>query len=89
MKNKGNATIIIIIAILLVVVGLVAWGYLAKGTSNIDLGDLTSKSDSKIEELKKQSTSDEISAIESDLNSTNIERLDEDLDQVNSDLNQL
>jgi len=45
--------------------------------------------DKQVQDLQKLDNSDEVFSIESDLNNTNLNNLDQGLDQVNQDSNSL
>ena len=95
--NRGNATVIVII-IALLVLGLVAvfavtqfgigQGLFTNKDANQSVGPVA-PSDAQIDALNSQSTSDEVGNIEKDLNGTDLENVDSDLNEVNADLNSL
>ena len=96
MKNKGSVTLIVI-AIALLIFGLIAvfavTGF-GVGQNLFNKGSEESvgpqvPSDVQVEDLNLQSTSDEIDAIENDINSTDLENLDSDLEDISQDLNSL
>ena len=95
--NRGNATFIVII-IALLVLGLVAvfavtqfgigQSLFTNKDTNQSVGPVAS-SDKQLDTLNSLSTSDEVGDIEKDLNATDLENVDSDLNNANADLNSL
>lgn len=80
MKLTEKKFLFILAAILVVAMGFMA----------ITLGSKSEKTDTGIEEelteINKQSQSDEISAIESDLNGTDLSNIDKELQDIENEL---
>jgi hypothetical protein len=85
---RGSSSFIIIVVVLF----LLAFGvYLAAsggfGKLNFDRGTIGQSQDDKIlSDLNAQSDSDEVISIEKDLNSTNLEVVDNGVDQTDKEL---
>ena len=82
-KSSGPLVGIIIVVVLLIIGGYYYW------TTQVDRGDtqtqesaISPETASIIESLQTQGTTDEISDIEDDLNSTDLENLDAELDDI-------
>lgn len=96
-NKKGNATVIIVI-IALLILGLIALmairgfgigqNLFTKPPGTTGVGPEVPK-DSQVEALNSQSDSDEIDTIEKDTNATNLDDLDQGIDQVDQDLSSL
>ena len=92
---QKSMAIIAVLAVVVVVLALVyMWGISAenaKAPSDMPSADLPAlpNDDVKTDSLKQVSTSDDISDIEKDINSTDLDNLDTELDQVESDLNKM
>ena len=87
-KSVGPAVGIIIIIIIIVLGGLYFWGQRVNDTS--DQTDLQVQSESvtpgaNLEQLQTQSTSDDVSTIETDLNATNLDSLGTEVNSINAE----
>lgn len=83
--RRGFTALLVILFVLLIAsVGVFAYSY----KSNKSIGDTitgitgTTKSDSQVTELKILGVSDEVPAIETDLNKTNLEKINQELPQI-------
>lgn len=88
-KGVGGVIGIIIIVIILIVAG--AYLFANRPVSQapaptVEMTDETSPATS--EELRTQGTSDTVGAIESDLNNTDLDNLDAELDGIQNEVNQ-
>ena len=83
-KSFGPIIGIIIIVIILIFGGLYFWGQ--QLNEEVSIESLAPSADETIGTLEMQSTSDEISDIESDLDLTDLEDLDADLDSIEDEL---
>lgn len=91
--NRGNASLIIILITLLVAALAVFYAVFGFGfgqslflkrNSENTVGPVAPR-DSQVENLNSQSESDEIEAIDADLNTTNLEDLDKELANVDNE----
>jgi hypothetical protein len=92
-SSVGPFVGIIIVILVIVLGGLYFWGQRLDKSSNepvIPEDTMTGSpaEDDSIEMLETQGLSDEISDIEGDLNTTNLDNLDQGLQQIESELNQ-
>jgi uncharacterized protein HemX len=94
--NKKSIGPIIGIAIIVVIIifgGLYYWGgkinkqELRSAQENTTAEEILSQEDASLESLQVQSTSDEIADIEADLDMTDLENLDAELDNIDIELN--
>jgi len=94
-KSTGPLVGIIIVVVVLVFGGLYFWGKQVSENSQIELEELPSASeitntpDETLETLGTQGTSDEVGAIESDLNSTNLDNLDTEFGNIDDEFGQI
>ena len=91
MRDSRGFTILWLILAVAVIVMLVAFAFGVLDVNNISnkgLYQITS-GDKQVQDLQKLDNSDEVFSIESDLNNTNLNNLDQGLDQVNQDSNSL
>ena len=90
-KNTGSIIAIIIIVAIIIIGGLYFWGEKINNATKEDTGatteEILSTPDEKTESLKKQGTSDSISDIDADLNSTDLDNLDAELQNIDAELN--
>ncbi len=91
-QNKGFSQIALIVIAVVVILGVVS----VLAAKKLNLTSKTAptpvaqvKQDSVLTALGKQSNSDEVGAIDQDINTTNLDNLDTDLNQVDQDLNNL
>lgn len=87
MRDSRGFTFLWLILVVAVVVILMAFAF-----GVLDINNITNKgmyqtpaSDKQVQDLSKLSSSDEVLSIESDLNNTNLNNLDQGLDQINQD----
>ena len=91
-KSMGPMLGIVIIVVLLVLGGFYFWGTQIKDKSQVQENaevtaeDIANQEDTALENLNTQSTSDEIDDIEADLDATDLESLDSELDAFDQDL---
>jgi len=90
-KPMGPTVGTILIIIILIIGGLYIWGAkLSTETPTVDDSvtgeDIAAQQDETIEALVNQSSSDEVSAIEEDLNATDLENLDAELGNIEAEL---
>jgi len=86
-ENKGNITLVIILIVAIVVAAIViVWSL--KGSGRIKQEQLPAPVsvpvDEQVKNLQKMSTSDDIGAIEADLNSTNLDNLDSEISEIDN-----
>ena len=85
-QTKGNILIIALIAaVVLMVVGLLLFYSVSRKQRVAKPVPETTQVDEQVVQLEKMSISDEIGAIEQDLNNTKLDNLDAGIDQVNSE----
>lgn len=96
MMQKGNSTVIMVVVAVMVfgLVGLLAYKGFGIGTSVVDEGKnvvekVTGSGDAQTDALNSQSDSDEIDAIERDLNNTSLDEIDSELGDIAKYLNSL
>ena len=89
MKNKGNATIIVVIIAILILGLIVVFAVKGLGLGTNLFSKPTGSGvgpeiprDLQVEKLNSLSNSDEVDAIEQDINATNLDDIDEDLSIV-------
>lgn len=80
-KSFGPLIGIVIIIIILVAGGLYLWS-----EQSSSLESLSPDNDGVIDELQAQGTSDKVGDIEEDLDTTNLDNLDADLEAIESEL---
>lgn len=80
-KSTGSLVGILIILLIIIVGG---WYFLRERSQKIPIFD--EDTESSIESLEKQGTSDEVVDIEADLNATNLSDLDAELDSIDQEL---
>lgn len=89
--KEGNGALIgTIIVILVIILGGIYVLFLkpeATTPNNIEINGGLNSEDSVVNELSQQGESAELSEIEADLNSTNLEDLDTDLNDIEKELN--
>ena len=85
-KPMGPIVGVIIIVIVLVFGGIYFWGAKISKESAITAEEITAQEDPALIKLQEQSTSDEIADIEADLDATDLEGLDAELEQIDQDL---
>ncbi|MFA5838794.1 MAG: hypothetical protein WC849_02555 [Candidatus Paceibacterota bacterium] len=90
-KTKSTGAIVgsIIIIVILVIGGLYLWGKQITKVENQQATtpeQILSEPDQALDSLKNQSTSDEIKSIEIDLNATNLDNLNKELENINIEL---
>ena len=84
--KPGSVLLIVVLVVAFLVVALIfAFKYLDLGTKQ-EVGESNVVGDEQIQKLETLSDSDEIGAIEGDVNSTNLENLDQELNQVDQEL---
>lgn len=83
-RKYGPLIGIIIIITLLVVGGFYLWGSQIAERANVETTEEVQ--DEMTETLREQSTSDEVNAIEGDLEATSIESIDAELGDIESEL---
>lgn len=96
-NNKGTVTFIVLIISLLILgsIAVVAISGFGVGQNLFTRQDSKESvgpqvpTDSKIDALNSQSESDEVDLIEKDLNSTQLDSLDSEVDQVDQDMKSL
>ena len=79
---------IIIVILVIILGGLYFWGQRVEKNADESIltGEDTVTEDNSVEILETQSSSDEIADIEEDLNTTDLENLDRELQSIESDL---
>lgn len=82
-KSAGPVFGIIIIVVLLILAGFYFWGTLDDSMSP---AEIAAEADTALESLETQSTSDEISDIEADLDATSLDDLDQELGDIDLEL---
>ncbi len=91
-KHIGGIVGVVIIVIILIVGGLYFWGKQINNSpiinENMTAEEIISTTDAKTNALENQGTSDEITSIEKDLNVTNFNGLDSELNIINNELSQ-
>jgi len=98
-KATGSPWVLVLLLVLLslILVGLVYWYYLAtevtvadpvpgRPTAEMNQEPETTNAVSEVESFGAMSTSDEITTIEADLESTNLDNLDAELMQIEAEL---
>lgn len=88
-KSFGPIFGIIVIIVLLILAGFYFWGNSLR-TAPQDLptaDEIATQADPALSDLATQETSDEIDAIEADLDATDLEGLDAELDVIDAELN--
>ena len=93
MMNKrlksGNVLLIVVLAAAVVVFALIfAFQYFDLGTKQ-ETGGSSVVEDSQIQKLETLSDSEEIGAIEEDIQGTSLDNLDQEINQVDQDLSNL
>lgn len=87
-KPLGPVIGVIIIIALIILGGLYLWG-----GNLFDRGmtpeEILNAEDTTLEDLQAQGTSDEVADIEADLNATDLEGIDAELEQIDRELNNL
>ena len=87
--KSGNVLLIAVLAAAVVVFALIfAFQYFGLGTKQ-ETGESTVVKDSQVQKLETLSDSDEIGAIEGDIQITDLDNLDQELNQVDQDLSSL
>jgi hypothetical protein len=92
-KSTGPIIGIAIIIVIIIFGGLYYWGAQLTGkdgseeTEKPTAEEIESAEDTAVSELETQSNSDEISAIEEDLNATDLEGLDAELENIDAEFN--
>lgn len=92
-KPIGPVIGIAIIIVILIFGGLYYWGAkISKqdaidNQENLTAEQIENKADQTTQQLQTQSTSDEITDIEADLNTTDLENLDKELENIDLELN--
>ncbi len=92
-KQNGGVVGIIIIVVLVVVGGLYYWGANANDDEAVIFDEsataenILEAPDNQADALSNQGTSDEVSAIEEDLNLTGLDELDAELKAIEKELN--
>ena len=87
--KPGNVLLIAVLIAAVVVFALIfAFYNFGLGTKQ-ETGEPSVVKDEQVQKLETLSDSDEIGAIETDINSTNLENLDQELNQVDQDLSGL
>ena len=85
-KSAGPIVGSIIIIVIIIIGGLYFWGQRLTETDPTLSGptaeEIAAEEDTELMNLQKQSSSDAIADIESDLNATNLESLDTELDNI-------
>lgn len=85
-KSVGPIVGIAIIIVIIIFGGLYYWGaQLNREPPTAE--EIENQADPSLENLQVQSDSDEISAIEEDLNATVLEGLDQELEQIDAEFN--
>ncbi|MDP2705154.1 MAG: hypothetical protein Q8O71_01995 [bacterium] len=81
-SSVGPLVGIIIVVIIIVLGGMYFWG------QRVDRSgiDPMLENDAMTQSLENQSSSDDLTAIEADIDNTDLENLDAELNQINSDL---
>lgn len=87
-KSSGPVIGIVIIVVVLVLGGLYFWGERIVNEQPTP-EEIIGAPDQTLENLNMQGTSDEINAIESDLNATNLQNLDSEVRDIESELGNL
>ncbi|OGD86974.1 hypothetical protein A2870_04355 [Candidatus Curtissbacteria bacterium RIFCSPHIGHO2_01_FULL_41_11] len=83
-NKQGFAPLIIILIIAIIIaVAVLAFNYL--GVNKSGKSSQTVNSDAQLNELNTLGVSDEVSAIETDLNKTNLEKINQELPQVDQE----
>ncbi|MFT5179885.1 MAG: hypothetical protein ACI9GH_000254 [Candidatus Paceibacteria bacterium] len=82
--SVGPVVASVIIIILIIIGGLYFWGSVLKEQGYSPEEYIDVNEDSQIKDLTTQSSSDEISDIESDLNGTDLDNLDDELSDIES-----
>lgn len=90
-KSKSTGAIVgsIIIIVILIIGGLYLWG---KQITKVEIQQATtpeqilSEPDQTLGSLKNQSASDKVKDIEADLNTTNLDNLNKELENINTEL---
>ena len=77
--------IVVLVVAVLVVAVFFALKYPDLGTKQ-EVGESNVVKDEQVQKLETLSDSDEIGAVEADINSTNLENLDQELNQVDQEL---
>ena len=91
-KEVGPVIGIIIIVVILVLGGLYVWGARLNKTEQTNSGgeqsaqDISQAQDPALDNLKTQGTSDNLSAIEDDLDTTSLNGLDTGINDINIEL---
>ena len=87
-KSFGPLIGIVIIITLLVIGGIYYWLNLdiGAGRDEMTAEEILSEKDPQLEALQQQGSSDEVAAIEEDLQATDLEGLDAELEQIDQEL---
>jgi hypothetical protein len=90
-ESSKNMLIVVVIAVIVVALALMyIWGssIALKNKIDVDTPPIPSAPtmDEQVETLKQVSTSDEIDAIEADIQNTDLENIDADLEQIEAGL---
>lgn len=81
-SSIGPLVGIIVVVIVVVLGGMYFWGQRIEKSGE----DTAFENDAATESLENQSSSDEIAAIEADINNTDLQNLDTELNQIDADL---
>lgn len=84
MRSRGFVVLTVILLVVLVAAAaLFAYVYFGKTGLNNPIATITG--DSQVNQLKTLGTSDEVSSIETDLNKTNLEKINQELPQIDKE----
>ena len=83
-KSAGPVFGIVIIVVLLILAGFYFWGTL---NDSMSPEEIEAEADTALVSLETQSTSDEVSDIEADLDATSLDDLDKELEDIDLELN--
>jgi uncharacterized protein (UPF0333 family) len=90
-KNKGffsPALILLVLAVVAIAL-IVLFVFSQYGPTKTATTEVLSPQDAIVEKLENVGTSDEVSAIEKDVNNTDLTNIDQGTDQVSTDVNSL
>ena len=87
-KPAGPVIGVVIIILILIVGALYFWGAQLNKEANQTPDDILNAEDQTLNQLQTQSTSTEISDINADLNATDLNNLDADLQNIDKELGQ-
>jgi uncharacterized protein HemX len=85
-KPIGPVVGLAIIIIIIIFGGLYYWGT-QLNRDVLTAEEIVNQADPTLENLQAQSNSDEISAIEKDLNATELDNIDQELEQIDAEFN--